>query len=173
VNGRKAACGGACACALALACMAPPAEAQRLGRPALSAARVTGEAVVGAYTAIGGYYIGRYVGNSIGDLLTRASENDRERLATAGAWAGAVVGSAVGVYGIGNIDRQTGSVPATLGGAAAGAAAGWLLDLMFRSGRRADPSQAGSQVRWLEASLESLLPSIGATIGFNSSRRFK
>jgi hypothetical protein len=153
--------------------VASPAVAQRVERPPLSAARVAGEAVVGAYTAIGGYYIGRYVGNSIGDLMKGASENARSRLATTGAWTGAVVGSAAGVYGIGNIDGQTGSVPATLGGAAAGAMTAWLLDRMLLAGRRADPSQAGSQVRWLEASLESLLPSIGATIGFNSSRRFK
>jgi hypothetical protein len=162
----------ACTC-LAVACVASPAAAQRVGRPSLTVARVAGEAVVGAYTGVAGYYIGRYVGNSIGDLMTLSSETARDRLATTGAWTGAVVGSAAGVYGIGNIGDQTGSITATLGGAAAGAVAGWLFDRAFLAGRHANPSHAGSEMRWLEASLEALLPSIGATIGFNSSRRFK
>lgn len=173
MRGRRSTRRTVCSCVLAAACFASSATAQRVGRPALSAARVTGEAVVGAYAAIGGYYIGRYVANSIGDMMTGASERTRSRLAMTGAWSGAIVGSAAGVYGIGNLGDQTGSITATLGGAAAGAVTGWLLDRMFRTGRPADPSLVGSQMRWLEASLESLLPSIGATIGFNSSRRFK
>ena len=179
MTGRQASRFAACALAfalalgLALAAVAAPAVAQRMGRPPLTAARVTGEAVVGAYTAIGGYYLGRYVGNSIGDLMSRASESTRAGFAMTGAWTGAVAGSAAGVYGSGNSGDQTGSIAATLGGAAAGAATGWLIDRLFLSGRRADPSRVESQMRWLEASLESLLPSIGATIGFNSSRRFK
>ena len=171
---RRSAWGGACACALAVTCVAAPAAiAQRVERPALTAVRVIGETAVGAYTAIGGYYLGRYVANSLGDVMSGASEGTRAQMATAGAWTGAVVGSAVGVYGIGSLGDQTGSVTATLGGAAAGAIVGWLVDRMRLSGRRADPSSGGSRMRWLGASLESLLPSIGATIGFNSSRRFK
>ncbi len=172
-----------------VAAQAPRLDAQRVGaapsvafaavapvgvrRPPLDAMRIGGEVVVGAYTGIAGFFIGRYAGLFIADALPHESENARDKVAMGAGIAGAALGTTGGVYVIGSIGDQTGSFGATLIGAGAGAVAGWLVYRVFIGSDRLSPSRATSRMRWLEASIEALLPSVGATIGFNSSRRYK
>lgn len=53
-----------------------------------------------------------------------------------------------------------------------GAGIAWGLDhLLFAA--KTDGSKVASKFQWTEALIGTILPSIGATIGFNSSRRVK
>ena len=77
------------------------------------------------------------------------------------------------MYAIGAIGNQTGSYPLALLGAGAGYLAALAVTHFIDrpSGPAVTPQK--SRARWLQATVESLLPAIGATIAFNSSRRFK
>ena len=163
----------------ALAFSAAPLAAQvnsiamRSQRPALEPLRLGGEVVLGTYTGIGGFLVGRYLGGVIGDMMPDAAESTREQIAH---WTGLAAGGAAtagGVYAIGAIGNQTGSYPITLLGAGAGyltaLAVTHLIDRPI--GPAVTPEK--SRARWLQAAVESLLPAIGATIAFNSTRRFK
>ena len=81
--------------------------------------------------------------------------------------------TAASVSAIGNIGDQTGSYPAALAGTAGGVVAGLLLNQILYGHARLPSEPESSRLRWVEASLEAMLPSIGATIGFNSTRKFK
>jgi hypothetical protein len=168
----------AVALSLALACGAalPSARAQQAApqkRPALEPARVGGEVLAGTYAGLGGFLLGRFAGGAVAGLMPDAAESTRDNIAH---WTGLLAGGAAtagGVYAVGAMGNQTGSYPLALLGAGAGYAAVLAVTHLIDrpSGPAVTPQK--SHARWLEATVESLLPAIGATIAFNSSRRFK
>lgn len=140
--------------------------------PELEPARVAGEALAGAYAGIGGYFIGSMAIGGIAEL-TNVSDAMKEHITFVGGVLGAGAATAASVWAIGNIGDQTGSFPTAVGGAAAGMAVGLLLNQIIYGHARLPTEGESSRMRWVEASLEAMLPSIGATIAFNSTRRFK
>lgn len=142
------------------------------GRPPLEPARVVGEALAGAYAGIAGYFIGSMTVGGVAEL-SDVSDDMKERIAFVGGVVGAGAATAASVWAIGNIGDQTGSFPISAAGTAAGLAAGILLNQIIYGHARLPSAGESSRMRWVEASLEALLPSIGATIAFNSTRRFK
>jgi hypothetical protein len=149
-----------------------PLAAQQ-ARPPLSAGRVAGELVAGTYVGIGGYFVGRFAGERMADIL--GAERDAT-IRTVGLTSGVLVAglaTAGTVYGIGNIDNQTGEFSATYLGTGVGFVAGWALSRMMLGPQERPREGMSTAARWAVANVIALLPSIGATVGFNSSRRFK
>lgn len=140
-------------------------------RPALEPARVAGEMLAGAYAGIGGYFLGSWVGGFVGDALPTTSQSTLDQLDFTFGVAGAMLATAGAVTAVGNIGGQTGSYGATLGGAAGGVVVGVLLNQLIYGHARLPSDPESSRLRWVEASLEALLPSLGATIAFNSTRK--
>lgn len=151
-----------------------PASAAVSGaRPDLEPARIAGEVLAGAYAGIGGYLIASWASGFLTDRLTDASEGTKNQVKLGFGVAGAIAGTAASVWAVGDIGDQTGSYPATMIGAASGVATAFLINKAMYGSARLPTEHSSSRIRWVEASLEALLPSIGATIAFNSSRRFK
>lgn len=142
-------------------------------RPDLEPGRVVGELVVGSYAGITGFFLGHYVGQVVTDWVADPADATRDRIAFATGVAGAWVGTTAGVFAIGSIGNQTGSLGTTAFGAGIGAVAGAVLDRLVFAPRSGNPTASASAVRWAETVVESFLPSIGATIAFNSSRKYK
>lgn len=163
--------GLAALCALVLA--AVPARAQRAEEPRLNAGRVLGETVVGAYAGIGGFVVGRFVAQEVTELLGVRHDKTRNGLGWAGGILGGGLATAGAVYAIGNLGDQTGDFDATYLGTGAGfvAAVGIARLLLGPDGR--PPQNSSTAMRWAMANVIALLPAIGGTIGFNSTRRFK
>jgi hypothetical protein len=161
-------------CVQALACtmlVAASAEAQRAARPTLEPLRVTGEVVVGSYAGIGGYFLGSALGHHIAERWPDGSATTNDFITSGFAYSGAAFATAGGVYMVGASGNQRGSFSATMLGTGVGAGLAWVLDQTFFSNDGNDSADA-SRTRWTQALVKSLLPSIGATVGFNSSRRF-
>jgi hypothetical protein len=142
------------------------------GTPALEAPRVAGELLAGAYASIGGYMVGSWVGGLAAEPLP-ASDDTKEQISFATGVVGASFATAAAVSAVGSIGDQTGSYGAAVGGAAGGVVAGFLVNQILYGHARLPSQSESSRMRWVEASVEALLPSIGATLAFNSSRRFK
>lgn len=142
-------------------------------KPVLEPARVAGQVLAGAYSSMAGYLIGSWAGSVVGSRMPGMSDDAKERLKFVTGVLGATAATAASVSAIGNIGDQTGSYPAALAGTAAGVTAGIILNQLLYGHARLPSETGSSKARWLEASLEALLPSIGATIAFNSTRRFK
>jgi hypothetical protein len=161
-----------CAAVAAVACVCAPLAAQE-ARPSLSAGRITGELFVGAYAGIGGFFIGRYVGDRVGDGFGVTSEatRDRLRIGTGVLLAGAATAGAV--YGIGSIGDQTGDFATTAAGTGVGLVAALALSrlVMPPEGRPQGGMSTGR--RWATANVIALLPAVGATIAFNNTRQFR
>lgn len=145
----------------------------RTSKPDIEPARVTGEALAGAYAGIGGYVIGSWIGGVAGDALPTTSQETLDRISFTFGVAGATLATAGAVAAVGNIGDQTGSFAVTVVGAASGILAGVLLNQLIYGHARLPSGSESSRMRWLEASLEALLPSLGATIAFNSTRTYK
>lgn len=143
------------------------------GTPALEPARVAGEVLAGAYAGLGGYFLFSWIGDLIIDDMPMASDGTKRDFKFYMGVAGATAATAASVAAIGNIGDQTGSYPAALTGTVAGVGVGIVINQILYGHSRLPSEGESSRVRWIEASLEALLPSIGATIGFNSTRRFK
>lgn len=142
-------------------------------RPGIEPARVAGEMLAGAYAGIGGYFFGTWVGGLVGDALPTNSESTLDHIDFAFGITGATLATAGAVAAVGNIGDQTGSYPVTVAGAAGGVVAGVLLNQLMYGHARLASGPESSRIRWVEASLEALLPSLGATIAFNSTRKLK
>jgi hypothetical protein len=142
-------------------------------RPDLEPGRVAGELLVGSYGGITGFFVGHYLAREIVGRVSNASDQASDNIAFATGVVGAWAGTTVGVFAIGNIGNQTGSLGTTAFGAGLGAVAGAFLDRLVFAPRSGDPSAGASTIRWGETIVESFLPSIGATIAFNSSRKYK
>lgn len=148
------------------------AEAQQ-ARPDLNAGRIAGEAFAGAYAGIGGFLIGRYVGERTSDLVGVDRDETRRRVGFTTGVVVAGLATAGTVYGIGNIGDETGNFDATLLGAGVGFVGAVLLARMTLGPSERPREGMSTAMRWAAANVIALLPSIGATIGFNSTRRFK
>ena len=162
---------GVLAVAAAL-CLGSTLQAQQ-SRPSLSAGRVTGQLVAGTYAGIGGFLVGRFVGERIADLA--GAESDRS-MKNVGNFAGVLVAgvaTAGTVYGIGNIGDQTGDFDATYLGSGVGFVAGWALSRVILGPAERPREGMSTAMRWTTANVIALLPSIGATVGFNSTRRMR
>ena len=152
---------------LALATLATSAAAQVPTR----AARVPGDApplaspsvrVVAGELAAGttGMVLGAAVGMGVGAFVPRKGD---QSYAKVGAIAGATLGAAGGVALVGSRGRASGSLLATTGGAAAGLAAA-VVASKLGGGLAPGPHKRLQSVTLL------LLPSLGATLGYNLSR---
>jgi hypothetical protein len=128
----------------------------------------------GAITAqISTGILGTATGFVAGGLVTRwaarrlgQGEEGRSRTALVGAYASATVLSAVGPALIGARDTEKGSFAAGVGGAAAGLATSALLRKIGRKGvfGRRGP------IAIVMGAVIIALPSVGATVAFNSTR---
>jgi hypothetical protein len=142
-------------------------------RPPLNAGRVTAEIVAGTYTGIGGFIVGRYVGERVGEIVGVTSDDTRRRLGYAsGVFAGGLV-TAGTVYGIGSMGDQTGDFATTYLGTGIGFAAAWGLSRAILGPSERPRSGYSTAGRWAIANTIAFLPSLGATIAFNSTRRAK
>jgi hypothetical protein len=149
-----------------------PLSAQE-ARPSLSAGRVGGELVVGAYAGIGGFFIGRYVGDRMSDGFGVTSEATRDRLRTSTGVLLAGAATAGTVYAIGNIGNQTGDLGETAAGTAVGLVAAIALSRVVMAPEGRPQREVSTARRWATANVIALLPAIGATIAFNNSRQFR
>ncbi|MBX9927810.1 MAG: hypothetical protein K2X99_02765 [Gemmatimonadaceae bacterium] len=151
------------------ACAAPVTAATT--RQPLQPGRVLGEVIIGAYAGVAGYLIGRTVGDGIAELIHGSDDEDHATARAIGGITGAAFGTAGGVYLIGNIGDHTGDFATTM----LGTGAGWLVGSLAYRALAPDASDEGarsSRRRWAAATVEAILPSIGATIAFNSTRRY-
>jgi hypothetical protein len=184
---------GACAMLAVVCAASAPAQAPRLSpagigklepafqmtpshqmrTPPLEPARVAGQVLAGAYAGIGGYFVGSWVGKVVVNNMPMASDGTKEQVSFVFGVAGATAATAASVSAIGNIGDQTGRYDTALLGTAGGVAVGLVLNQLLYGHARLPEEEGSSRIRWLEASLEALLPSIGATIAFNSTRRYK
>ena len=160
-------------CAMTLLVVARSAEAQQVEKPRIAPARVAGQVVLGGYSGIAGFVIGRFAAEGVSGLVGIENETATRRLGFVGGVIGGGLATAGVVYGIGNMGNQTGDFDATYLGTGVGfvAALGIARMVLGPDGRpRAGMS---TSARWASANVIALLPAIGATIGFNSTRRFK
>jgi hypothetical protein len=157
---------------LAAVLLLPPAVAEaQHARPALSAGRVLGETVGGAYAGIGGFVVGRYVGQRVGDFVGVSSDDTRNRIGFASGVLLGGLATAGTVYGIGNIGDQTGEFDATYLGTGIGFVAALGLARLTLGPAERPREGISTAGRWAMANVVALLPALGATIAFNSSRR--
>jgi hypothetical protein len=159
--------------AFALCLLLPSAVVAQQARPQLNPGRVAGELVAGTYVGIGGFLVGRYAGERLADLSGAQSDATVRRVGLTTGVAVAGLATAGTVYGIGNIGDQTGEFSATYLGTGVGFVAAWGLSRVLLGPAERPREGMSTGMRWAAANVIALLPSIGATVGFNSSRRFK
>jgi hypothetical protein len=153
------------------ALLAASAHAQPLDRPRLDAGRVTGEVVVGAYAGIGGVLLGRRIGHEIASAAGADSEVTIRRVEFAGAAAGGIFATSGAIFAIGSMGDQTGDYSDTALGTTAGfVVAVGVARIILGPDLRPEPGTS-TAMRWTVANVLALLPAIGGTIAFNSSRR--
>lgn len=147
--------------------------AQQQDKPRLEPWRVAGQTVVGGYAGIGGFVVGRFVAEGSARLVGAEHETTIRNLGYIGGVLGGGVATAGVVYGIGNMGDQTGDFDATALGTGVGfVAAVGIAKLVLGPSER--PRQGMSTAtRWAAANVIAMLPAIGATIGFNSTRRYR
>lgn len=159
------------AASLGLMLVAAVAEAQQQPTPRLEPARVAGQVVVGTYAGIGGFIVGRYVGEELVQRLGSEHEPTIRRVGFAAGTIGGGLATAGVVYGIGSLGDQSGDFDATALGAGVGFAASMALARLLLGPELDPPSGMRTTARWATANLIALLPAIGASVGFNATRR--
>ena len=125
-------------------------------KPPLNNGRITGEILAGGTGAFALGALGGYIGLELDwgeDLDFLFPESS-----AIGIFAGCTLGSAVGVYIVGNIGNETGSFLATLGGSIVGMLAGLGSGLLDEEDLSIFTILAG--------------PHVFATIAFNMTRRY-
>jgi hypothetical protein len=146
---------------------AAPAAAQ--GRPpALGAGRVAAQVAAGVPAGAVGYVAGglatRFVARRLG-----ATQGQASQLAERGAYAGVAVFTAAPAALVGARGPGAGRYVAALGGAVAGGLGSALVVRLARPRYGGDrPCPLGCK---LAAAAAFTLPSVGATVGYNASRR--
>lgn len=154
-----------------LALPAIAAGAQEQPKPRLDAVRVAGEALGGAYAGIGGFVMGRYVGTGIADLVGVESEVTRRRTGYAVGMITGGAATAGAVYMIGSMGNQAGDFNATALGTGVGFVAAVGIAQLFLDPDGRPRAGMSTRMRWTAINIVALLPAIGATVGFNSTRR--
>ena len=168
----RAATGLVLAAALCVGLAAPAAlGAQALEKPRLDAGRVTGEVVAGTYAGIGGFLVGRAVAIGIAEGLGAVEEPTLRRLGWAGGILGGGLATAGVVYGIGGLGETAGDFDATWLGSGVGFVLSASVARLMFGADGTPPEGMPPAARWATISALALLPAIGATIGFNSTRR--
>jgi hypothetical protein len=167
---RRRAAALALALPLGAALAHPAAAAAQRDPPSLNAGRVAGQVATGV--------LGTPVGFVAGGLATRtiarslgAGEERASSIAMVGAWTGSALLTAAGPTLVGASQPHVrGSYPAALAGAVAGGVGSWLL---VRLNTRSAEDDGACHVRCVLSTVAIFtLPSIGATIGFNLSRKY-
>lgn len=153
---------------LAAGVLAPAVLAAQGGPPALGAGRVVAQVAAGVPAGAVGYVAGglatRFVARRFGATSGRASQ-----LADQGAYAGVAVFTAVPPALIGARGPGSGRYVAALGGAVAGGLGSALVVRLARPRYGGDrPCTLGCK---LAAAAAFTLPSVGATVAYNASRR--
>jgi len=156
---------------IATAFTARPAGAQQEPTPRLDGARVAGEVLGGAYAGIGGFFLGRYVGTGVADLVGVEHEVTRRRIGVATGFVGGGLATAGVVYAIGSMGDQAGDFNATALGTGVGFAAALAIGQMVFEPGGPPAGRRSTAMRWATINMLALLPAIGGTIGFNSTRR--
>jgi len=150
-----------------------PADAQEMGKPRLEPARAIGETVVGGYAGIGGFLLGKYVAERGAGIIGVESDVTARRIGFAGGVVGGGLATAGVVYGIGSMGNQTGDFNATYLGTGVGfVAALGIARVVLGPAERPRPQMSTAR-RWATVNALAMLPAIGATIGFNSTRRYR
>jgi MFS family permease len=159
--------------ALPLSLLAAPLLAQDAGGArdvrALSPARTAAQ--VGAGTL--GTPIGFIAVGVLTDKIFESMGRDDDvtsRISLGAAYAGGALGAAAGPSLIGARGPGSGRFVAAVGGAAVGGLASWaIVRLVDRDGD--EPPRGGRVGSTLAGIAVAMLPSVGATIGYNMSRR--
>lgn len=159
------------AAAAALLLGAARAGAQQAEKPRLEPARVVGESVVGAYAGIGGFIVGRFVAENVAERSGVRSDDTMRRLGFAGGVLGGGLATAGVVYAIGSIGDQAGDFDATYLGTGVGFVAALGIAKMVLGPEGRPREGMSTSAKWATANIIALLPAVGATIGFNSTRR--
>ena len=139
------------------------------GTPPIGAGRVAAQVVAGTVALPVGYVGGGLATRQVARWLG-ASDDAASRAANVGAVAGTALASAGAVSLVGARAPGVGSFPAAVGGAVAGGAASALL---IRALRRPDdaPTKACRIGCVLLSAAIVALPSVGATVAYDVSRR--
>ena len=156
---------------LALLLVPALAGAQEEAKPRLDAVRVSGELIGGAYAGIGGFVLGRYVATSIADRVGVESEVTRRRTGYAAGMVTGGFATAGAVYLIGSMGDETADFSATLLGTGIGYVAAVGIAQLFLDPDGRPREGMSTKMRWTAINIVALLPAIGATVGFNSTRR--
>ena len=155
----------------ALALLAAPGLLPAQGPPALGASRVAGQVGAGVLLTPVGFVAAGIATERVAEGLG-ASQETASRVARVGGFAGAALGAAGGAALVGARGPGRGSFGAAAAGGAAGVLGGALL---VRLGERLfdpdDRPKPPCRVRCvLLAAGAVVLPSVGATVGYNLSR---
>ena len=155
--------------AAALSALLPAAGAAQQDVRALAPPRVAAQFGAGVLTMPVGFVAG---GKATAWVVERAGVDDprASRIALVGGWGGAALATAAGPSLVGARGPGTGRYLAALGGALAGGAGSALLVRL--NDRNGDgPRPPCRVVCSIAAAAVFALPSVGATIAYNASRR--
>ncbi len=160
-------------CVTGLGAVPDRAQAQPVEKPQLGALRVAGEVVLGGYAGIGGFVVGRFAAEGAAGLLGARHETTVRNLGFVGGVVGGGLATAGVVYAIGNLGDETGDFDATYLGTGVGFVAALGIAKMFLGPGGRPREGMSTSARWAAANVVALLPAIGATIAFNSTRRYR
>ena len=135
--------------------------------PSLGAGAVTSQLLLGVIGTAGGFIGGGLVTRSVA-TRSGADEYRASNLAYIGAYVGAALATPVGPMLIGNRGRATGSYVQGLAGTLVGGLGSALLKTL--GDRGAFDCRACGVVRIVAGIGIVMLPSVGATVGFDRSR---
>jgi hypothetical protein len=155
-------------CAVALAASPVPAQSDK---PPVSFGRALGQVGLGTLGLPLGFVAGGVTGDWIAARLN-LSDDTADKVAIVGAWTGAALATAGGSTLVGSRGSTTGSYGAAIAGAAVGGIGSYLLIRLNE--RAADETDEPCRIRCIVSAIGVvLLPSIGATVGYNLSREFE
>ena len=145
-------------------------RAQR-GQPAVTGIRITAEVASGLAAMPIGFFGGGLATRWVARRVGVSDDTEAGTIATIGAYSFAALATAVPPTLIGNAaPHTTGSYVAALGGAVVGGLGSWgLVRLNQPAGRRDAPCRFTCIASTVAI---FLLPSVGATLGYNLSRRW-
>ena len=154
-----------------LAPLAPvvPLAAQSADARPLSPVRVAAQVGSGALLTPVGFVTLGVLTDTFFERLGR-DDPTTSAVSLGAAYAGGALGAAAGPALVGARGPGRGSYAAALGGAAAGGLASWgLVRLVDRDGER--PPRGGRVAAAIAGAAVFVLPSVGATVAYNLSRR--
>jgi hypothetical protein len=157
--------------ALALALLVPAAASAQRGQPAVTGIRVTAEVASGLVAMPIGFFGGGLATRWVAQRVGVSDDETAGTIGTIGAYSLAALATALPPTLIGNAaPHSTGSYAAALGGSVIGGLGSWaLVRLNQPAGRRDQPCRVLCVASTVAI---FLLPSAGATLGYNLSRRW-